>query len=312
MESNQLWHDLRAKNIGGSEVAALFGEQKYGSLYELWHVKAGKVEPTDLSGKEYIMAGNFLEPGIMAWANYKWKTNFIQPHTYIKHATVEGMGCTPDGIDAEARIMCQIKKVDKNAFSKIENGWVAEGDNIVEAPLYITLQCQHELECADMDETHLIVCVGGLYLARMIIHRDKEIGAMLRVAVSNFWRTIELDEAPAPEFDKDGVTIKKIRSKLQPIESVDMTGNNQLYDAAARYVKARDAIKEYEEKKEMAAAEVISLIGGAKKISCGKINITMIDNKGSPDKVITPEMVGTVTKGRAPSTYPKITTVEEF
>ncbi len=41
------WHAQRARNVGASEIAALFGVQPDYALshYALWHVKAGKAPP---------------------------------------------------------------------------------------------------------------------------------------------------------------------------------------------------------------------------------------------------------------------------
>src|SRR5438876_1235420 len=95
---SQLWHDLRAKHVGGSEVAALFNESPYLTRYQLWNIKAGLIEPPNLDDDERVQAGQFLEDGIVSWANKKWNMNFTRAGVYVKHATVEGMGCTPDAI----------------------------------------------------------------------------------------------------------------------------------------------------------------------------------------------------------------------
>src|ERR1700733_15222680 len=59
------WHARRAKNIGSSEVAALFGCQApYAmSLYALWYVKAGIVPPPNVDNPR-TRAGTMMEDAI--------------------------------------------------------------------------------------------------------------------------------------------------------------------------------------------------------------------------------------------------------
>ena len=58
--------------IGASESAALFGVSPYTTKFELWHQKVGNIAPPDLDDVERIMAGQYLEPSIAAWAGAKW------------------------------------------------------------------------------------------------------------------------------------------------------------------------------------------------------------------------------------------------
>ena len=39
------WRELRARHVGGSEVAALYGCSPYLSHWALWQIKAGLLEP---------------------------------------------------------------------------------------------------------------------------------------------------------------------------------------------------------------------------------------------------------------------------
>jgi len=54
--------DLRKKGIGGSEIAALLGLDKYTSPLQIWKNKLGIDEPFE--GNKYTRAGNKLEPVI--------------------------------------------------------------------------------------------------------------------------------------------------------------------------------------------------------------------------------------------------------
>ncbi len=298
---SDLWKGLRGKNIGGSEIAALFGEGRL-SAFQLWNEKHGLLEHPNLDDNERVQAGRFMEPGAVAWANSKWKRNFFRPGVYVEHATVEGMACTPDCYElGDTGVMAQVKIVDGLQFAI---HWKADGDDIIEAPLDILLQVQHEMECCQKHTSWLIVLVGGNRLYRMICEYDPQIGGLLRTKVTQFWARTT---APEPDFTKDGSAIRALRRTLPVKEYADFTGNEHLYGLL------KEAKKLSVEKNRMVDsigevhAEIEWITGHAENIRCGDITLTFTKRKGTPDKEITAADVGTVIKGRAESLTPKIT-----
>lgn len=265
---SQAWHDLRAKNVGGSEVAALFGVSPYMTKYKLWNIKAGVMPPDDLDNDERVQAGNYLEAGIIEWANKKWEANFLRPKIYVEHKAVFGMGCTPDAIwngpANEDNILAQVKLVDGLEF---RNKWVAEGDIITEAPLHILLQVQHELECLQMEEAWLIVCVGGNRLFRMIVKADAEIASILRKAVIGFWLSMDANTPPEPDFGRDGETIKEIRKRLPETEALDIQ-EDHVHHLFKKSLRLSKRAKLADDELARVDAEIEFLIGNAKIITC--------------------------------------------
>ena len=99
IRSQEHWHELRSRNVGASEVAALFGCQPDYAMshYTLWHVKAGRMDPPEING-ERPKWGLRLEKVIAeAWGERNGVHDLlINRCPYISHPTVRGMGCTPD------------------------------------------------------------------------------------------------------------------------------------------------------------------------------------------------------------------------
>ena len=288
-KENDIWHSLRGDNIGGSETAALFGESPYLSYYKLWAIKFGLIEPDNLDEEERIEAGNFIEPAAIAWYNKRNGTTFYQPKVYIKHKTVKGMACTPDAFDAENKnIMAQVKNVDSSEFHE---KWQAEGRTIKKAPLHILLQCQHEMECADIDESILIVTVGGNRLYSMSIMRDREIGEMICEAVNKFWNTLH---EPKPEFERDIETINKIRqtrlSKLLATVEEDLSFNKYLYKITRDVMKFNFKKKKLEDEINKITAEIIHLLGNAEVAKVKDVIIKLPRGKKTPSYISTKEL----------------------
>jgi putative phage-type endonuclease len=300
------WHELRAQNIGGSEVAALFGKSPFMSRLKLWQIKSGAIVADDLSGNETVQAGAFLEKGILPWACQKYNLSMPTTGVYVRHQQVFGMACTPDAWNQETQEIMQIKV----AFSRQK--WKIFEDDIIEAPLHYIMQCQHEMACTGSVRCHLVVFfIGTGKLLRLVIERDNDLIAILENEVEKFWNSINTHQPPEPDYEQDGATIQAIRNAQAKIaEPIDMSGNNQLYNAGISYLEAKQKADAAESAKHAAKNEILRLAEGAKKIIVNDISISIVDNGGSPDKIITPEMVGQTIKGRAPYSYPLVTNLK--
>ena len=122
------WHKLRAKHIGGSDVAALFGLSSFSTRWQLWMEKSGKLPPEDLSNNKAVQAGTFLEAGIAQWAASLWDWDIKKVEEYHTADDTPGMGATLDYALASG-VPVEIKW--NSGFS---DGWKYEGDTIIEAP----------------------------------------------------------------------------------------------------------------------------------------------------------------------------------
>lgn len=274
------WKQLRAKNIGGSEIPALFGESSYLTKYKLWHTKKGNIDEEDLDNNERIQAGQFMEEGAIKWANHKFGLALYQPKVYVTHKLVKGMGCTPDAYDAENdKRLAQIKNVDSLQFAL---HWEHEGSEITRAPLEILLQCQHELEVTDREENELIVLVGGNRLFRMRCLRDRHIGEIITTAVGGFWMDIDAGRAPDPEFDRDSMTVKELRSKLPVKQIVDMTHEKYICDLAVRGLAAYVEKGKILDRVQAINTEILHLVGNAQNVKCGDVTLKFYNDQTTP------------------------------
>lgn len=276
---SDLWDILRGDKVGGSEIAAIFDESPYITLYKLWHMKRGNIPADNFDNVERIQGGKFLEVGIMNWANHKWNLDLYQPQVYVEHATIKGMGCTPDCYSrSNLQLMSQIKNVDRWEFTE-EKGWQYEGDTIIVAPLHIMLQVQHEMECAQREESLLIVCVGGNRLLRMWCERDRDIGAILHQKVREFWTMPE----PEPNFKKDGQAIRELKMKLKHVDAADWSDDKDLYKLLKKAKQLRVNIARMQDDLEPIESEIMYCYEG-KPIRCRDIFLSFIRRAGSENR----------------------------
>ncbi len=256
VENEEHWHALRAKHIGGSEIASLFYQwvmpddkvvfrhmfeeapegailhgccSNYLTGYRLYHIKAGILEP-DALDNERVDAGNFLEPAIAAWAKKKWDWNIQKVHRYLTPA--EGMGVSRDyEVREKGFPPVEIKNVDWIIF---KDQWVVEGDEILNPPLHITLQLQHQIAATDADHGWVVVCVGGNELHRLRIDRHEPTIERIKAAVARFWVGVNAEEKPHGFEDYD--TISDIWACGEKDKFVDLSNDNQMPELCATYI----------------------------------------------------------------------------
>jgi putative phage-type endonuclease len=291
------WHELRAANIGGSDVAALLGISPYKSKWQLWMEKTGKLEVADLSTNSAVQAGTFLESGIANWASHRWNMDLSKVTDYYTAEDVAGMGASLDYIT-------QTNKPAEIKWSARGHGWQYDGDKITEAPEYYLIQVQHQIACLnangiDADSGWLIALIDN-EPRRMLVPRHDGVVAAIREAITGFWVSVIASQEPDPDFSLDGDSISRMFGTL-PMAEVELDS-----DAAplfAKYLDATATEKLAKESKEALKAELLYL--GAEKLKgsnqstdkaivrCGdhKISIsTIAPNFGTE---VTQEMVGT-------------------
>lgn len=279
------WKNLRAENIGGSEVAALFGESSFGlTYYKLWHIKRGFIQPDNLDDVERVQAGKFMEQGALLWANHRYGSNFYQPFEYVRHPSIKGMACTPDAYDRDAGIAAQVKVVD---FMQFKRHWEADGETITKAPLSILLQVQHELECLRMPQNHLIVVVGGNKLYRMICPRDEDVGRICRDAVEKFWA---MDDPPEPDFKNDKETIDDLRKSLPSKDFEDFSHDKHFKKLCKKAMVETLKRNISQDALDAINAEIVHMIGGAENVKCGELVLSLPKNRKTP-KITTKEKI---------------------
>lgn len=250
--------------IGASESAALFGASPYTTKFELWHQKVGNIAVPNLDDVERIMAGQYLEPSIAAWAGAKWGMDIRDVPDYRVSPSVGQMGCSLD-FETNDGSPVEIKNVDSLIF---RDQWASDGDIITDAPMHILVQIQHQLACPLPDHDRperswLIVCVGGNRLYRMEVPRHDAMISRIEQEVKDFWYSVKAGVAPAPQFDLDSDAISLLYQG-RGVELLDMRGNDRARDLAAAYLAGLEVEKTGRNQKSAAMAELKTILGDAR------------------------------------------------
>lgn len=291
------WHAIREQFVGGSEIAALFYQYEtcagdfvqhayekppagavgrclspYLTGHGLFNVKSGLVMPENLDDKEYVVAGQFLEPAMAEWAKSKWSWPIRKVRRYLSHDRVAGWGASLDyelhavGLSG---VPVQFKNVDRLVFQR---AWQIEGDEIIGVPLHVLLQLQHEIAVADADHGWVVACVGGNRLLRGRIERHDPTLQRIESAVVAFWDAVRAETPPLAVADYSAVA-DAFAYGTKGV-SVDLSADDEIADIADEYLAASDVLDKAETRFDHAKARVALKLGEATKATAPGIRIS--------------------------------------
>lgn len=261
--SEEAWHTIRLKHIGGSESAALMGcaEDYQQSVYALWQVKSGRIPAPPVDGPR-IQAGKRLEGAIAEWIAFgnNWKVE--QFKGYAECSSFEGMGCTPDYVivnHPEGECGLQIKNVDALIHKrKWTNG---------EPPMSVLIQCQHEMHCTGWKVCYVGALVGGNEPMTYRVDYRPKIGAEIEKRIAAFWLTVKLGQEPAVDgSDTTAAALAAMYPEAEPARAIDMDGDNEFGERWAQFRQARIDRQAAEKNEQAAKNWIMARIGDAELI----------------------------------------------
>jgi predicted phage-related endonuclease len=293
------WHALRARHVGASEVAALFGAQPdYAQgRFALWQIKAGRMPPPPVDNPR-VRAGLALEDAIaqMAAEQQGWT---LRPGVYASHES--GLGATLDRIiEAPAAGdagmtgpgVLEVKNVDWLVHKRAWGG---------EPPMHILLQLQAQLLATGYGWGVVAALVGGndvrvyRYTARPALHIE-----MAR-RVADFWRAVR--DGAAPNADASDSARRALVATTPDLEDekLDLTGDDEAAALAVEWLRQAKAVKAAEKLRDAAKHALVQRIGAHSGALGDGWRVSLVDVAETPARVITAEMIGQTIPGRAAS-----------
>lgn len=260
------WHAMRARNIGGSEVAALFDLPRddvpayLTSHWALWQIKSGRAPPPIVDNPRAAW-GLKLEIAIAEAAAEKcgW---MVRKGGYVTDPTTRGLGCTLDYIiesdpDEDGPGALELKNVDWLVHKR---SWTDD-----EPPPHILLQLMHQLAATGYTWGCVAAFVGGNDLRIYRYKSRPKLITEIRQRVTSFWASIDEDNPP-PVDGSDSAT-EVLRSLYPEIvdDAVDMTESNEWAMRVHDFYNAGEARKAANADYDEAKNHVIELLGHHKR-----------------------------------------------
>lgn len=259
------WHDLRARHVGGSEIAALFDLKPEDtpnyltSKFALWHIKAGNAPPLFVDNPRTGW-GIRLEAIIAEAAaeENKWS---VQKGGYVSDIQCEGLGCTLDYVidydpTESGPGALEIKNVDWLVHKRSWND---------EPPPHILLQLQHQLAATGYSWGAVCCLIGGndlrtyRYKARAAIITD------IRRRVREFWKSVDENKEPSVDGSTSASSILAALYPEVADDAVDMRENNEWAEAAHGLYMAAEARRNANDEYDLKKNRVAKLLDGHKR-----------------------------------------------
>ena len=295
IESDEQWRELRRRNIGGSDIAALFGASPWCTEFTLWAEKQGITEHV-VEENNKMRLGKYLEQYIALELARELGWTVERSKEYHLHPSVTGMGCTLDFdiIDHEwGPGICETKVVFD--YADYMEQWSDD-----RAPPHIELQVQHQLAVTGRPWAAIAVLVmqTGTLMPALIRRPIPQVIAEIEHKVSAFWDSIKAGKRPEPTGTESELSLmrliwpKREPRKVIDIPDGDLTTEGQLYRYAVEQLAGFERQRVASKAKLLAAAEDAELLRipgfnvGIKQDKRGYVRMTVIE---APDNGVVGE-----------------------
>lgn len=246
------WHEFRRGGIGGSEIAAIMGLDKYKTALDIQRDKLGLVrDPFTGNGRTEL--GTFLEPFVAA--KYTERTGHKVRRQPCKiHDT-----CCWVRSSIDRQIVGTGRETPGILEIKTTNPWTFKQAKLEGLPATWILQLQHYLEVWGYSwGAYAVLDRESGDLMTFEVERDQEIGTAIVKTVAEWWQRHILDREPI-EVEKPS-----------DIELPEVGGEMAIMDGSAEWAAAAEALREAKDIVAQAAAleasakaKILSIMGSA-------------------------------------------------
>jgi putative phage-type endonuclease len=242
------WLAERRTCITGTDIAAIFGLNKWTSPIEVWLSKKNQIEKPDNDAMEF---GRRFERPILE----VYSERLGQPIEFAEHwSLIRVPGFPLLGASLDARWLNGDRRpVDaKNTRFRSEQ-WGENGSDVF--PVYYQLQLAVQMMATETQDADLAVCFAGSEFARYSMHRDAEVDAAIMERADEWWkkhivgdmppepdgsesygsylkakfaRSTELVMKPTPIANEWAVKLRAAKERLKAVEAEELEAENWL------------------------------------------------------------------------------------
>lgn len=302
MEREQ-WLDIRRNGIGGSDISAICGLNKYKSPVDVYLDKTNSLPQSDMQS-EAAYFGNLFEDLVAKEFEKRMEKRVRKRNALLQHKDYPFMLANVDRlvIGEKAGLEC------KTASEYKLKLW--DEDKV---PQEYILQCQWYMAVTGLPKWYIAVIIGGNKFVTKEVEKDEELIDYLIEIAKNFWENHVMKNIPPSVDGSSACTL--LLNELYPKskEGAEVSLQEEAYDLINKREELRNLSKEVEMQinecenkiKEMLKDYEIGVIKDRKVIwkSCLRVSV---DGKALKTKY--PEIYEECTKT---STYRKFDIKEE-
>lgn len=265
--------------IGGSDISAVMGANRWKTPFRLWCEKTGKLPQPDLSDNMAVRLGNALEQTVAdLFTEETGKIVRRAPKVYIgeKPYMVAHIDRLIQG-EADELLECKTCSVFR------QDEW-ADGD----IPQEYIYQVMWYLGITGKKTGYIAVLIGNQSFKYRHITFDSELFDLMKQSAEEFWNMVQNDTPPAL-MSADNETLKLLYKdvsenyiELYP-DSQEKTNAMMLFEeAVARRQALSEEIKEAQNEKSLLEAQIKDVIKNNEGIKTAKYIVTWKLKKSAP------------------------------
>ncbi|SHH54396.1 putative phage-type endonuclease [Caloranaerobacter azorensis DSM 13643] len=261
--SHEEWLKWRQKGIGGSDVAAILGINKYKTAFEVYLEKLGEIEEKEIDN-EFIYWGNVLENIVAKEFEKRTGKKVRRKNQILQNKDYPFMIANLDRVIVGENALLECKTT--SAYNK--NEWEDE-----EVPANYLVQVQHYLAVTGYEKGYIACLIGGNKFIWKEIERDDELIEIIIEAEKKFWHEHVLKGIP-PILDGSSAAEKYVKERFKKAkEGLEIALKSEYKDKISRYFQLKNEIKEKEEELKAIENQIKNELGEAEKGQVGNYEI---------------------------------------
>lgn len=283
------WLKGRQKGVGGSDVGAIMGVNRWKSPFEVYVDKTEEITEVKESG-ELCYWGDTLEEVVAREFSIRTGKRVRKDNRQLVHKTHEFMIGNIDRriVGENSFLEC----ITVNAFKAKE--W--EGEEI---PPSVLLQCQHYMEVMEADSCHIAALIGGQRFVHKEIKRDEELASMIVEAEKDFWIN-HVQKGIPPNLDGSEAASKYLSKAFKNFNrELEVNLKAESKDKIKDYLNIKNQMKTLEEALKTIENNLKNDLGNAEK---GSIENFQVIWKG----IISKRINSKILKEKYPEIYKEV------
>lgn len=270
------WLELRSKYVTSTQSPALFGLNmpSTATAFELWHINNGNISG-NVAENDYMIAGRFLEAGVIEIIKYKNPEWRLMPMKVFAHSE-DGMGASFDYVVVtpdKGRAILEIKTTSyreyKEKFVEDDNG------TFIEMPDYYETQIQHQAEALNNEQYNSILTAVFILDTREIKYiwrdRDRDFGRQIRERIIWFR---SLEQPPPPDLVKDSDLLARLHRANNTDTVFNGSENAEFNIATLAYIAENRKEKDAEAAKKRIRSQIILAMGTSRSGFSGNARVS--------------------------------------
>ena len=220
----------RQNYIGGSDISAVCGINRWKTPLRLWATKTGMIEPDDLSDNEAVQMGTKLEEFIAKEFEERTGLQVRRESKAYVHPEHEFLLAHVDRIVLKDDSILECKNCGAYRIGEFSDD---------DLPIEMIYQTMWNTGLAGREKGYLAALVGGNHFIHKEITFDREMFDMMVEKAVGFWGMVKNGEAPVATSD-DGDTLFEMHphGEDQVVEVTD-----EVSDEIARMLEETEALK---------------------------------------------------------------------